>query len=816
MEAPSERVTNLERNRCLANARVSVLNCPRLHYSGQMVGRVRELEREWWRGFRLVSFALVLAACGTKSHGSAHGQGGDTAGGSANEPSDPTIAPVRQVAVDKVDILLTIDNSSSMKDKQELLARSLPYLIERLISPRCVRDCTAADNCTDRQAFEGIPTTGNADGTGRCAQGHAEMAPIRDLHVGVISSSLGSHGAQGAQDLCISPGENDHAQLLGSVRNVSGTFNDLGFLAWDVTRRPGSAGADVDPAVFSDKVQGLVESAGEGGCELEATLEAWYRFLIDPEPPVEVVTSDGAAQARGIDETLLAQRASFLRPDSLVVIGILSDENDCSVIDEGYGWLVASQQPVYAGTSACADNPNDPCCLSCVATDVPAGCPDPAEDSNCLTEERRLPPENDSSNVRCWQQKARYGMDLLYPIDRYRKGLTSRLVADRSGRMVLNPLFAAPDGQEPRDPGFVHLMAIVGVPWQDIADDRSLEGDSLRFLIPVELDHLGRWDVVLGDPTASPPIPPSDPFMREAVAERGGENPITFEQTVPATSQSPRASKINGHEHLNVADDQLQYACTFPLAAPRPCDAAGTTSCACSEADIAKNSALCQPPAGGASGSTQYYAGGYPGTRFLQLIKNAGQEIGSSVASICPKSIDESSPSYGYLPAMNGLASSIREQTRPRCFPRALPVTEDGSLDGCKVLTTLPSDIGGCDCFGQGFSEASSSDLAKVKSQLELALQCDTADTGACGDVCVCQIPELQGSDLQGCQNDAVAPERPGFCYINAQRDEPNIGNPELIADCSPDSKRLLRFIGGTPPRGSQVFVRCEQPLFGP
>jgi hypothetical protein len=48
------------------------------------------------------------------------------------------------------------------------------------------------------------------------------------------------------------------------------------------------------------------------------------------------VTSDGMnTVARGLDTTILAQRTAFLRPDSLVAVIMLADENDCSVMDSG-------------------------------------------------------------------------------------------------------------------------------------------------------------------------------------------------------------------------------------------------------------------------------------------------------------------------------------------------------------------------------------------------------------------------------------------------------------------------------------------------
>src|SRR4051812_17907158 len=130
--------------------------------------------------------------------------------------SNVYVDEIRQTAVDKIDLLFMIDNSISMADKQAILAEAVPLLVQRLITPICVRECTKADNCSPAQEKDGIPTMGNADGaTGKCAQGAPEFNPIKDIHVGVVTSSLGSHGAVGEHDVCTEVTDDDHAHLLG-------------------------------------------------------------------------------------------------------------------------------------------------------------------------------------------------------------------------------------------------------------------------------------------------------------------------------------------------------------------------------------------------------------------------------------------------------------------------------------------------------------------------------------------------------------------------------------------------------------------------
>jgi hypothetical protein len=87
-----------------------------------------------------------------------------------------------------------------------------------------------------------------------------------------------------------------------------------------------------------------------------------------------------------VDAQLLAERRDFLRPDSLVAIILLSDENDCS-IKEYSQFFYASTLKNPNGTqfhlprarSECAIDPNDPCCKSCAQSQ--GDCPD---DPTCV------------------------------------------------------------------------------------------------------------------------------------------------------------------------------------------------------------------------------------------------------------------------------------------------------------------------------------------------------------------------------------------------------------------------------------------------
>jgi hypothetical protein len=718
-----------------------------------------------------------------------------------------------------------IDNSISMADKQDILADAVPLLVQRLITPICVKPCGANDNCSEQQQKDGIPTGASSDDTGKCADGGPEFNPIHDIHIGVVTSSLGSHGAAGAKDVCVAPDDNDHAQLLGTVRMLN-SYQNQGFLKWDTTKPakynpPG----DSDSMAFNTKFTEMVKSSGEHGCGYEASLESWYRFLIDPEPPQQIVLNKDQTARDGLDQTILDQRKAFLRPDSLVAVIMLSDENDCSIVDEGYGWLIARSSSMYRSTSQCAANPNDPCCQSCVEQAANAGCPAINTDSECA-KGSTLPMDADNLNLRCWQQKRRFGFELLYPTARYSQGLISHTVPDRSGKMVQNPLFAAGDGKASRDNGLVFLAGIIGVPWQDIADQDSLASpNTLRYLTASEIDSKGRWDVILGNSNpgnGAAPVPPTDPLMIEQPDPRTGTNPITMDALAPETSMNPKANPINGHEQVNAGNSDLQYACIFPLAAPLTCDMARDMAgggCDCFTEDAVFNRPLCQPPGGGAPGTTQSFAKAYPGTRHLQVLKEFKDN--SIVASICPKVTKAGEADYGYNPAVKSIIDRLKEALKGKCLPRPLVPNnanvvqndlEPGQVP-CSVVEAIPPQNGAaCACKADENRKALD-DRPQLRDavlkKLAESQTCDQEGGTPCSQYCTCELLQLKGTDLQSCQKDLTPPTSPGYCYINAAPNEPHVGEAQLVKDCSADQKRLLRFVGNTPAQGAIALVAC-------
>jgi len=466
---------------------------------------------------------------------------------------------------------------------------------------------------------------------------------------------------------------NDQGHLLSRSSPTGGgtvpTYQSLGFLAWDPSQQLSPPG-ETNAGTLGQRLTAMVDGLGEVGCGLESQLESWYRFLVDPNPYLSIEESGGKAVATGTDTVLLDQRKAFLRPDSLLVVIMLSDENDCSIRDGGQYFYAAKGQS--SGGSAyhlpapqitCATNPNDPCCRSCGQSDD--GCP--PKGAECANS---LDPTSDSINLRCYDQKRRFGIDFLYPVDRYLEGLTQAYVTDRDGNLAANPVFSDLDPTDDihtiRGPERVLFAGIVGVPWQDIA--RRTGGGSPDLLAGLdahgaarggfqsadELVSNGTWDLILGDPADY--VDAQDPLMHESISPRSGTNPLTG-QAIAAPSSGYLANPVNGHEYSIPNHDDLQYACIFPLPVSRDCSAQSMPlGCEC--ANGSNDNPLCESPSG-ANGTTQYFAKAYPGRRELALVKALGGR--GALGSICPaQQQTASSLDYAYEPAIAAIVENAR------------------------------------------------------------------------------------------------------------------------------------------------------------
>jgi hypothetical protein len=539
----------------------------------------------------------------------------------ADPAVDADAAPA--AAIDKVDLLFVVDNSGSMADKQDALAKRIPQLMKLLTQ-------IGVD-----------PITGGAP-------------KIVDLHVAVITSSLGSQGTS-ACDPATFPHADDRAHLMpraGDVPPATGyayatatsadpvavacpTLTPAAPIRWvlDPARDPTAELKGADGLVTLEAaVSCAVLSAAQDGCGYEMPLEAMYRFLADPSPALtrEVQCTKNAAgdqcasnliQAVGYDGALVAQRAAFLRPDSLLAIVLITDENDSSLRATGMNWLpwAYAQGAMPHGFTPCANVPDDfefaddadvqrlydlHKCSSCWQS-----LSDPSKDPNCSLPWASSPLDGDvdGRNLRAFHQVQRFGYDFLYPTSRYVDALTKSTVVDDAGLVRPNPIFAG--GQRTR--GQVLLAGIVGAP-------PALVNDTSGY--PKQLAAADWQKLVSADTTLR------DLHMIESIAPRPG---------LPKYAGDPTIDTANGGERDIPDGNDLQYACLGPVTtipeSPLLCKMPG---------DEARN------PACVAGGGSRIRA--YPALRPLRVIRGVGNA--GYVASICDDS---------YRGAIAGIATKI-------------------------------------------------------------------------------------------------------------------------------------------------------------
>ncbi len=728
---------------------------------------------------------------------------GSLAVGCLNRPIDrlepkttsTVVERLQQNGVDKIDLLLAIDNSISMADKQAILAAAVPDLVNRLVTPNCVDD-------------DGVANGEVVDTAGECGDGFKpEFPPIRNINVGIISSSLGDLTAGSCASVA---NPDDHARLLsrGGAGTVP-TYKDKGFLAWDPDKKREGEG---DAPTLISNLGDLVVGVGQVGCGYEMQLESILRFLVDPAPYESLVKDGGNLAKSGTDQVILQQRSDFLRADSLLAILILSDENDCSIDVGGQGYLTLKPDPFFKATSECADDPNDDCCTSCALIDANAGCD--AGGSCTDGKNTKYTAVDDHANLRCFDQKQRYGVNFLYPVQRYINAFTS-ISIDPSERDYLatdpdkaetSPLFqdlsADKSAISIRSPDLVFVAGIVGVPWQAIARKNDAGDPDLTkgFKGASELtaDEL---DAMIGNPDAN--IPPTDPFMIESVSKRSGNSSLTG-------ASLPGANEINGNDYNIPKKDNLQFACIFPL---NDAVTTGSTDCDCigAECDTDDNP-LCDDT----TKTTQINAKAYPGLRELAFLRGMGSQ--GIFASICPsKALDsqKTEPDYGYRPAVNAIIDRLKEELGGQCLAKTLKKNEATGLIPCLVLeaSRVPGE---CVCDPDtgrvDIPEKGDDGEANPKYNAVLAAKVDPFAPKSPNEWnCFCEITQLTGDTLTTCETNedpAASAQGNGWCYIDATV---GIGNPALVESCPPTERRLVRFVGeGEPVTGATVFVTCS------
>ncbi|MDP9150465.1 MAG: hypothetical protein M3O36_11075 [Myxococcota bacterium] len=784
------------------------------------------------------------------------------------EHADPSLktsftTDVGRLAINKIDLLFLIDNSASMGDKQELLAAAVPDMLNRLVSPNCV---DPAGNPTGQTAQLGVCPGGSAP----------EFPPVHDMHIGIVTSSLGGRGG----DVC-SPTETNPSKALNAHNDDRGQLVNRGgaseldvpdadpshMLAWfpnvpqnvgaamPPTRAIGMVGARGQTGTLIGDFTDMIIGVHEHGCGFEAQNEAWYRFLVQPDPFDAITVAGNTASLIGTDDTILQQRADFLRPDSLLAVVVVTDENEevaNPLAVGGQGWVFENQSfpgttngTLPQGTIECRNidpnnilttGPNDPNCRSCAGLEGQPGFATRCPKDGASGAPGHLDPSHDKINVRFFNQKQRFGVFAGYPTSRYVRGLTKDRVpdraheVDRNGNYVgdedayancVNPIFAANLRRNSADPKAlcnakagprkatdVYYAAIAGVPHQLLqakpGDMECRPGTSAADCPQKDVLTEADWTLITGRDPEHYDFRGIDFHMLESTAERTAQGVMANASRCPSTA-ADNCDPINGREWATGNGD-LQFACTFKLATQKDCTALENQgACDCATDSTTRGAPLCTTGGTGAGGhgTTQLQGKAYPSVREM-VIAHAMKKQGI-VSSLCPIHESESVPGdplYGYRPAVKAIVDRLTVNLEVQCVPHKLAPGANGDVP-CLVLVTLPAG----DCKGPGLSDVDPTLLARFRQSQHESWSGGGGATGGNIDpstLPTCQLAELnpgtspKSFDANG---SCKASNEPGWCYVEGK-----------AAGGCPQS---ILFTAGEPPSGALASLQCIEQAGG-
>ena len=231
---------------------------------------------------------------------------------------------VRVTSVDKVDLLFMVDNSLSMTEEQVSLADQFPRLVRILAS-------------------------GDIDN-----DGNEDFPPVRDLQVGVISSDMGIGGNRELS--CREPnfGDDGVLQTDGDTASPGCVAMYPKFLRF----QPASGGSPDD---FARDVSCVALELGTDGCGFEQQLEATLKAITpgDCTEPYCVFTGGTRGHAGAGGQNTIGNDL-FVRPDSLLALVLVTDEEDCSAQDPEIFNTSSTIYPESAPNLRCFRFQNDP------------------------------------------------------------------------------------------------------------------------------------------------------------------------------------------------------------------------------------------------------------------------------------------------------------------------------------------------------------------------------------------------------------------------------------------------------------------------
>lgn len=183
------------------------------------------------------------------------------------------VETLRVEPVEALDVLFVLDDSEPMAESRAAFAAELPRLLDRL---------------TDG---DGWPSS---------------------LHLGIVTTDM----ATGPDGACTEWGDDGLLQAAGDMADGECAATYPAWLTF-------ASGDDV--AALGSSLRCLANGGGGEGCMYPQPLEAMLKALT---PSTSGITFAGGTVGHGDGEN-----AGFLRPDSLLAVVVLTDRDDCSVID---------------------------------------------------------------------------------------------------------------------------------------------------------------------------------------------------------------------------------------------------------------------------------------------------------------------------------------------------------------------------------------------------------------------------------------------------------------------------------------------------
>ncbi len=255
---------------------------------------------------------------GPRDGGGAPDTGGDVHDGGIDAPFVRDAGPPART--DEIDLLLMIDNSNSMTEEQGSVVGEVPRIVQ-------------------------ILTSGH-DPTGVIP----DFTPARSLHIGIVDSDMGLGTTTGIATC--NPGLGDDGLMQIRARHPgTGCMADYSSIyAGNIFQFVFGTGRT--PVQFATDVA-CVATLGTNGCGFEFELESPLKAIsLTPtatgESPVAWTQAGyrppvfyGSTFGHGDDP---ATNGGFLRPDSVLAVVTINDEDDCSTPNPG---IFSVDDPTY-------------------------------------------------------------------------------------------------------------------------------------------------------------------------------------------------------------------------------------------------------------------------------------------------------------------------------------------------------------------------------------------------------------------------------------------------------------------------------------